>query len=464
MTNDQVPMTNAIRNPKSKIQNPWTGFALISTLLVAGCGPVVVAQHKPQQAERVAQAEGPLDVVMAAKPQRKTLTLVSSQPARVQAIEQTPIHSRLGAYVAEVSADYGDRVKRGQTLIALSVPEMEVEVLQKQALVDQAAAETKQAEASRRATEAAIETARAQVVQAETGILRTRADTDRSQSEYSRFESLAKEGAIDQRLVDEARQKLRSAEAAREEAEAGTAAAKAVMAQAQAEVEKAAADVVAAEARQRVAAANLKYAQTMLAYAEIKAPFDGVITARNVDPGHFVQPNGAASLPLVVVARTDVVRVFAAIPEIEVGYVDVGDEVTIEVQSLRGATYSGKVARTSFALDAASRSLETIVDVENTDGKLRPGMFATARLTLEVRENALVLPAAAIVRQNGKAHCYRLIDGKAVKAVVELGIRVGDDFEVASGLSDGDTVILNKAGSLQDGQPVSILKPASPDR
>jgi membrane fusion protein (multidrug efflux system) len=89
-------------------------------------------------------------------------------------------------------------------------------------------------------------------------------------------------------------------------------------------------------------------------------------------------------------------------------------------------------------------------------------MYATARLTLDERKDALTLPSAAVVRQAKEAFCYRLVDGKAVKAPLQLGIRVGDDFEIASGLSASDQVILNKATSLKDGQSVEAAKPPAP--
>jgi RND family efflux transporter MFP subunit len=231
--------------------------------------------------------------------------------------------------------------------------------------------------------------------------------------------------------------------------------------QAQAEATKAMSDVAAAKAEVRVADANLAQSEAEHSYLTILAPFDGVVTMRRVDPGHFVQPAGSSSSPLLVVARSDKVRIFIAVPESEAGYVDLGDIVTLEVQSLRGAELKGKVTRTGFALDVGSRSLDTIVDLENTDGHLRPGLYALAKITLQEQKDVLTLPAASVVRQGKEAICYRLIEGKATKTPIQLGIKVADDFEVASGLSDGDTVILNKASALKDGQAVEQLKPSA---
>jgi RND family efflux transporter MFP subunit len=427
-------------------------------MVAGGCGAQVAADHSQPKSSTVSEA---LEVVMAGPPVRKTLTLTSTQPARIESIEQTPLHSKLAGYVAEVLVDYGDEVTAGQPLVKLSVPEMEVDVAQKQALIDQAAAEVAQAEAARQSAEAAVATAESKVVQAEALIARNKADIERWQSEFTRYEKLVTGGSVNQQLLDETKQKLRAAEAGRTEADAGIAAAKAALVQVQSGVQQAASDIVAAKARQRVAEANLKHAETLLSYAEIKAPFAGVIIRRGADPGHYVQPAGASGGPLLVIARADVARIFIAVPELEAGYVDVGDEVTLAVQSLRGAEFRGKVTRTSKVLDESSRSLLTIVDIDNKDGRLRPGTYATAKLKLDEHKDVLTLPAAAVVRQDREVFCYRLAGGKATKTPIQLGLRVGDDWEIASGISDGDSVILNKAGSLKDGQAVEVLKPAA---
>jgi len=196
----------------------------------------------------------------------------------------------------------------------------------------------------------------------------------------------------------------------------------------------------------------------MRSYLTITAPFDGIVTERKVDPGHFVQPAGSTSQPLLVVTRSDIIRVFVAIPEMEAAYIDIGDPVTLEIQSVRGAAIGGKVTRTGFALDPANRSLDTIIDLEN-DGRLRPGLYATAKITLDQRKDALTLPTAAVLRQGKDAFCFRLTNGKAAQTPIQLGLKVGDDFEVTNGLSDNDTVILNKAATLKDGQPVKATEP-----
>jgi HlyD family secretion protein len=450
---------SASEGSEFRIQNSGfrTTFCILHSafciLFAAGCGPTAIAQPQPAAAGGSA-----LEVVIAGRPVRKTLTLTTTQPARIEAIEQTPIHSKLSAYVAEVLVDYGDQVKKDQPLVKLAAPELDAELAQKQALLEQAKAELVQADSGLKAAQAAVNTAKSQVTQTEARLERTQADVERWRLQCKRYEDLSTSGSVTRQLVEETQQNCSAAQATHREALASIDSAKAVVAQSEAQAAKAAADVAAAQARLQVAEANVDYTQSLRSYLTIRSPFDGVVTARHVDPGHFVQPATASGGKLLVVARTDKMRVFAAIPEIEAAYVDLGDPATVEVQSLRGSQFPGAVTRTSFALDPSSRSLETIVDIDNADGRLRPGLYGLARILLEERKDALSLPSAAVVRQGREAFCFKLVGGKAQQTAIQLGIKVGEDFEVTGGLADGDTVILNKAGSLKDGQAVEVLK------
>ncbi len=442
-------MTKQIQNLRFQILN-HKSLALVAILVLTGCQPVVQAQPKA--------GASALEVVLAGQPVRKSLTLISAQPARIEAIEQAPIHSRLAAYVGEVLVDFGDRVKKGQPLLKLVAPERDADLEQKRALVEQARAQLLQAEAGMKAVDAAVVTAQSKAIQVEAGIDRAQTDLVRWRSESSRMSLLASGGSVNRQLVDEAQQKLGAAEAALKEASAAIDAAKATVVQAQAEAAKAASDVTAAKAHIRVAEANLAQSAAEHSYLTLKAPFDGVVTSRHVDPGHFVQPAGASAAPLFLFAKTDKLRAFVSVPEVEAMFVDFGDVVTIDVPSLRGAEIKGAVTRTSFALDAANRSLDVIIDLDNAAGRLRPGLYATAKIVLQEQKEALTLPASAVVRQGKEAFCYRLMEGKAAKTPIQVGIKVGDDFEVVAGIAANDKVILNKAAALKDGQAVEELK------
>jgi HlyD family secretion protein len=438
---------------------PARGLSLATVTLAlgltTGCQQQIPAAAAAQVAAERPAAAGALEKVTAGEPTRKNLQLFSAQPARLVPLEQTPIHARISGYVGNVHVDVGDKVEAGGKLVTLDVPELAVEVAQKKALLEQSAAETKQAESAKIAAQAQLATAQALIRQAEAGVARSAADIARWQSEYSRLEQLANSGSLNRQIVDETRQKLAAAEAAGQEVQAAVDSATAAARQAEAEVAKADADIVAAEARQRVAAENLRYSETMLGYSELKSPFVGMITQRRVDPGHFSA--GAGGEPLLVVMRNDIVRVLIAIPESETSLVDVGDEVNVVVPSLRGRKYTGRVSRTAWSLDEGNRALVTIVDLPNEDGALRPGMYATAQVLLAARENVLTLPAAAVKRDGTEACCFVVTGGQAVRTPIELGLKVGDDWEIVKGLEGNESVCLTKAATLADGQAIDVL-------
>src|SRR5438093_7745871 len=171
---------------------PSTQYSVLSMAIVAfvatvGCGPAAVAQPKAG----AEPARGAIEIVMAGKPARKTLTLTTTQPARIEALEQTPIYSKLAAYVGQVLVDYGDKVKKDQPLLKLVAPELDADLAQKQALLEQARAQSLQAEAGAKAAEAAVVTAGARAVQAEAGTDRAQSDVVRWRSEFSRLGQLA---------------------------------------------------------------------------------------------------------------------------------------------------------------------------------------------------------------------------------------------------------------------------------
>lgn len=435
------------------LSNMIAGAALLSA--ISGCAQPSAADPL---SDAKAAARTSRDRVTAGKPQRKTLQLSTSQPGRIEAFEETPLYPKVTGYVQEVLVDIGDAVTRHQPLIELWIPEMQDDIEQKDALVAQGDAEVKQAESSIEAAEAAAETALAKVAQAEAGVGRADGEYKRWEAEHARMKALAADGSVTQKLVDETLNQFRSAEAAQREALANVQAAKAEWKEAQVNIGKVQADRTTAGARLRVAKANLAHAKTLLGYTEIKAPFDGVVTRRSVDTGHYVHPaSGGSTKPLLVVARTDKVRVYVDIPEMESPLVDKGDPANVRVQSSRGKEIEAFVVRTSWSLEAANRSLRAEVDLANPDALLRPGMYAMVTILLDQRNDVLTLPAAAIVREGSDTFCCRVVSGKIDRMKVELGLRSGDEVEVVSGLDESQLVVLARPESLKQGQPVDVI-------
>jgi HlyD family secretion protein len=398
--------------------------------------------------------------VVVVKPVRKTLVLSTSQPGRIDAFEEAPIFAKIAGYVEEVGVDIGDPVKKNKTrLIKLAVPEMNDDVKQKEALVAQAEAELKQADAAIDGAKAAVASAEAKVAQAEAGIARSEGEHKRWEAEYERIKALAASRSVTEKLVDETLNQLRAAEAAERETASAVRSAIASVEESRINVVKAEADRAAAVARLNVAKTNLARTATLLKYTDIKAPFDGVVTRRNVDTGHFVSPPGAASVPLMVVSQTDVVRIFVDIPELESEWVGTGDAAVVRVQALGGRAFDATVTRTAWSLDASNRSLRTEIDVKNPEGVLRPGMFATVSITLEQRSDVLTVPATAVVREGPDAFCYRVEAGKVERKQVQLGLRSGTEVEIRSGLEPEQSIVQAPSASMKPGQAVEIITP-----
>jgi HlyD family secretion protein len=401
-----------------------------------------------------------IDRVTAAPVVAKSLKLTTTQPSRILAYEETPLQTKLSGYIQAVLVDIGDRVAKDQVVVRLAVPELADEIVRHQALVEQAAAEVQQAMAAAKAVQAMVESAEAKVQEAMASRGRAAAELDLAKSERQRMERLVQSGSVTQKLADELRSKFLAAEAACVEVEAKVRSVTAQKREVEAEIEKAEADIVASQARARVAKANLAQAETMYAYRELKAPYAGVITHRAVDTGHYVQSTSGVSAPLLTMARTDQLRLKIEIPEVEAGYVDVGpegDEVVISVQALNRPPLTSRLTRTSWALDAANRSLRTEVDLANQDQLLRPGMYATATVTLAQRSEAIVLPTTAIYRKDSGPYCCVVKDEQVEHRPLQLGLKSGNEVEVLSGLAVGEVVVTIRGEGLVAGQRVSIL-------
>ncbi len=412
----------------------------------------------PQQAaSSTAAATSPVRVT-AARPVRKTLRLESVQPGQIEAFEQTPLFAKLPAYVEKLYVDIGDRVEANQLLVDLFLPELKDELRQKEAAKVQAQAEIELAVAAIRAAEAAVATAQANISLMEAGTIRAEADVTRWQSQYTRIKQLVADGSLDRKLEDETRDALKAAEAARGEARAKVEAAKATFVQSQADLAKAKANEAAARARHGNAEADLSRVKALLQYTQIRAPYAGVVAERNVNRGDFVQPASTMTAkPLLTVARTDIVRIFVDVPEMDSPWVEAGRMGYVSVQALPGRIVEGKVTRTSWVL-GANRTLHTELDLPNPKGLLRPGMYATAHILLQERPDVYVLPLSAIVRDGGLAFCWTVQDGRAVRTPITLGFQVGNDVEVTSGLKPDDVVVQSQVGSLQAGVTVEVAK------
>ncbi len=211
-----------------------------------------------------------------------------------------------------------------------------------------------------------------------------------------------------------------------------------------------------------VAQAKLQRTQTLLRYAHICAPFSGRITARFVDPGAFIPaatagttPQTAALLTLMDYSR---VRVQVYVPEPEVPFIKNGVPARMTLAELPGRTFPGTVTRFAHALDSATKTMLTEIELPNPDGALRPGAYASVQLEVERKPQALLLPVQALVVEKAGTSVFALLDGKARKTPVQTGFNDGAQVEIAGGLDPAQPVILAGKRTFTDGQAVQPLE------
>jgi membrane fusion protein, multidrug efflux system len=212
-----------------------------------------------------------------------------------------------------------------------------------------------------------------------------------------------------------------------------------------------------ARGRMEVARANLDQSETMLRYSIVTAPFTGIVTQRFVDPGALIQAGTSNGAAIVTLMNFSKVRLQVAVPELEASRVTVGQPVSVSTENLPRKVFEGKVARFAYALDTASRTMLAEVSLENSDLLLRPGMLVTAKLGIERRENASLLPTDAIAMEKTNAFVYAVEDDKAVKHPVKLGFSDGKNAEVLEGVKPGDALVLVNQRPMSNGQPVRVV-------
>jgi len=207
------------------------------------------------------------------------------------------------------------------------------------------------------------------------------------------------------------------------------------------------ANVEAAKSAYKEVAANLNY-------LEIRAPFDGVITSRNVNPGAYVGPGGKGTDPLFVLQDQNRMRLVVSVPESYVGGLSHKSEVDFTVRELPGDKFTAKISRLAGALDDKLRSERVEMDVFNKSKRLLPHMYADVNVPLPSHDSTLIVPKSAVVTSTEKVFVVRVNNHKAEWVDVKKGFQSGDKMEVYGKLQAGDKVVKNATDEIRDGQPV----------
>lgn len=374
-------------------------------LFTAGC-------HDDRQPSRSEEAPA-APVVVVKRGQLANTLQVAGEFIPYQEVE---LHAKVAGYIKRINVDIGDRVKAGQVLATLDIPELEAQV--------------QGATAGVRQTREQITRARSEVQQAE-------ANYEALHSESQRLQQAAKAqpGLIAEQELDDARAKDQAAAAQVDAAKSG---------------------LSATQQQLGVSQADQQHYSSLADYSRITAPFSGVVTWRYADTGALIQAgtSNAGSMPVVKVAEIDKLRLRLPVPEALAPFVRVGDTAQIQVQALN-KDFSGTVTRDTDALDPSTRTMQVEIDVPNPKGVLQPGMYAQVTLNIARAGNALVVPVQA-VDESGTQPAVMLVDGSnhVQKRTVQVGISTANSTEILRGLEAGDRVIATNLSSYQPGELV----------
>ncbi len=393
---------------------------LLAVLIVVG---FFVGYLPRQRREAVLAAESKetgrtLPVVNVSRVTRSEGNSLLVLPGNIQAVTEAPILARATGYIRKRYVDIGDRVNAGQVVAEVEAPELDQQILQ---------------------ANAAIEQAKSSVQQAEAAIQQGRANENLARLTAGRMSNLLGRGVISKQDNDNAQAQY-AAQQANTEALVKAAAAMT-------------SSVVAAQA-------NLARLGQLKTYQTVRAPFDGVITLRNVDTGALV--NEGSTL-LFRVAQTGTLRTYINLPQSDAESVKVGQHAIISIAELPGRKFDGAVTRTSNSLDPATRTLLTEVQVRNADGSLMPGMFAEVDLTVPRKYPPLLIPGdTLVVRSDGPQVAVVARDGAVHFTRIQLGRDYGDRLEVISGLQEGQQLAVNPSDDVREGVKVHAV--AAPEK
>lgn len=330
--------------------------------------------------------------------------------------QEVELHAKVAGYIKRINVDIGDRVKTGQVLATLDIPELEAQV---------------------QGATAGVRQTREQITRAKSEVQSAQANYDALHSQSQRLQQAAKAqpGLIAQQELDDALAKDQAAAA---------------------QVDAAKSALSATEQQLGVSQADQQHYASLADYSRITAPFNGVVTWRYADTGALIQAgtSNAGSMPVVKLAEIDTLRLRLPVPESLAPFVHIGDTAQIEVQALT-RMFSGKVMRDTAALDPSTRTMQVEIDVPNPKGQLEPGMYAQITLDIQRAGDALVVPVQA-VDQSGGQPSVMLVDSAnhVERRAVQVGISTANRTEILSGLQAGDKVIATNLSSYQAGELV----------
>jgi RND family efflux transporter MFP subunit len=384
------------------------GLALPAVMSIAGCSA------RAGDAKTTA-AEIPSATVVLVK--RGTIAHTLNLAGQFQPYQVVDVHAKVSGYIQHIYVDIGDKVRQGQVLATLEVPELDAQL---------------------KGTVSEVARSKDEITRAEHEVARAQSEHTALHADYTRLKeaSAAQPGLIAEQELDDAQSKDMASEA---------------------QVDAAKAALAAAKQQSETAGADRERVSDLANYTRVTAPLNGVITWRYADTGALIQAGTASdvqSLPLVKLSQSDLLRLRLPVPEDAVEYIHEGAEVNVHVDALN-RTFVGKVVRFTRNVSLDTRTMETEIDVPNKDLSLTPGMYANTTLELERKDNVLTIPVQAVVRNGDRSSVLVLDSQNHVQTHdVTLGLQASMLVEVKEGLAEDDRVITGGQSKYQVGETV----------
>jgi len=384
----------------------------VALLLIAG-----LARLFTQKAKASPSDGQEIRTVAVALVQRTPIATSLTLSGEFRPYQEVDVHAKVAGFIRRIYVDVGDKVKTGQVLADLEVPELNAQVTG--------------AEAAIRRNQDAIHRAQSEV---------ERADSSHTayHAAYTRLKqaSEARPGLIAEQELDDSLAKDKESEAQLSSARAASSEANSQLAIAEAE-------------RNRFAALE--------AYSHMTAPFSAVVTKRYADVGSLIQAgttSNTQTMPVVQLAQWSKLRLVVPVPESAVPQLRLGSTVDVRVPAL-SRTFQGRVARFADSLNQETRTMHTEIDVENPDGKLFDGMYAETSVVLNKKDNALTIPVQAVERNGGSASVMAVdAQGQIHERTIAIGVESSDRVEVLSGLRADDRVVVGSRSEFREGEQV----------
>jgi RND family efflux transporter MFP subunit len=448
-----------------------------------------------EQQKSMTARRGRVATVAVAPAARRDLVTTVEEMANVRAPVNVALSSKVSGRIDNLAAQEGDPVAAGQVLILIDPSELkervgtaEAELSAAEFRLRQASLGTQPEKARIRAeiqqARAAVATAQAELQQAKAALEsevataknsaeQAKAQLANERSKTRRLEALLAKGYVPQQDVETGRTQVTVAESEHRSAEervrlvrnektAEVSVAQQRLRQAQADLRLAlaneaqnpmyAASLQALRAQVQQAQSSLRDAQAQLAQTRIASPIEGIVSERRMDPGAMATP-GAPILTVV-----DIRRLWLDVPvqEQEAAQVTPGLRAEARFDAQPGRVYSGRVIRLNPAANPQSRAVTARVEIQNSDRRIKPGMFGRVRLVTERRPNVLVVPREAVVRDENAAYVFVAQEETAIRRPVQIGEEQGDVIEIRSGVEPGDQVLVQGHQQLKDGAKIRV--------